>query len=165
MVLMILPALIDDQELTYQYLKLHIPRNGKITIQDYEKYYEKKYKQAVASLKKAIGQMPPELPENMVYYVHYQRWRILNNWANKIVALQGKKKSDKQPQQLADLDMMNTALKQAKAPPDGVDILEEIRNEMLAVPATNPLGKIMHSLTLPPLPTDQTLPQPGEPKP
>ncbi len=162
MVLMILPALIDDQELTRKYLRLPLPRQ--VSWEDYEKYYKKGYYQGVWALKEAIRQIPPELPENMVYYVHYQRWRILNNWNIVATSLKAGKQKSEDDQIEADKDLRVKAGNGAK---DllGDSLEKEIQKEREAVPETNPLGKLMRSLTLPTLPSGVKPRKPSETQP
>jgi hypothetical protein len=147
MVLLILPALIADQKLTQKYRLVR-----KVSGEDYQKNYETAYFQAVSSLKEAIRQIPPELPENMVNYVHYQRWRILTNWKIVIASIVGLK-----PRKEA-IDRAANLLK-------GISLEDEITNEKDGVPQTDSLWRLMNSLTLPPLPSEVKPPKPSEIKP
>jgi hypothetical protein len=147
MVLLILPALIADQKLTQKY------RLGrKVSLEDYKKNYEAEYSQAVSSLKEAIRQIPPDLPENMVNYVHYQRWRILNNWGTVIASIVG-------------LEAGIDAIDRATNLLNGVPLLDEIKKEKESVPQTDSLRRLMDSLTPPAVPSSVKPPKPSEPKP
>ena len=154
MVLRILPALITDQELTQKYRRLKVfvenPLFRKLSYQDYKKDFEKGYYQAVYSLKDAIKKIPPELPENMVDYIHFQRWRILKNWLITIFSMpEGNSRGD--------------AYQVAKNLLD-VDLNKEIENEINAVKQGAYLWNLMKSFTLPKLPIGKTPPKPTETK-
>jgi hypothetical protein len=160
-VLMILPALIDDKELTQKYILLptsrqvsgtaekdSLPRERQVSVDDYEKYYKKGYFKAVSSLKEAIKQLPPELPEEMIYYVHYQRWRILNNWNIVSTSLVASKQKDPDTQEVLDRKIRLNAYKDIKNLL-GSSLEEEIQKEMDSVPKTSPLWNLMNYFKLP----------------
>jgi hypothetical protein len=147
MVLLILPGLIADQELTKKFRLVR-----KLSGEDYQKYYEKEYYKAVSSLKEAIKQIPVELPENMVNYVHYQRWRVLTNWKIVIASIVG-------------LNQRKVAIDRAADLLKTTSLDDEITKEKDSIPQTDDLGRLMNSLMLPPLPKEVKPPKPGETKP
>lgn len=168
-VLMILPALITDQELTQRYRRIpltrpvtsddqggppknqRVPLTRQVTPDDYEKNYVKKYAETAAALKEAIRQFPPDLPEDMLYFVHYQRWRILNNWNIVSTSLKAAKQKDPDTQMVADRDLRLNAYQNIKNNL-GASLEDEIQKEKESVPQTNPLWNLMDSFKLPPVP-------------
>lgn len=78
MVLLIIRPLVNDQDLRVRYRQLPEPK--RVSLTEYKNIYAKDFADAAAALKNAAAQAPPDLPEEVVFYVYYQRWRVLQNW-------------------------------------------------------------------------------------
>jgi hypothetical protein len=78
MVLLIIKPLVNEQDLRFRYLKLDEPK--RLTTSEYQETYAKDFADIAAALKNALAQATPDLPPDVLYYVYYQRWRVLQDW-------------------------------------------------------------------------------------
>ena len=78
MVLLIIKPLVNEQDLRFRYLKLREPQ--RLTETEYQQTYAKDFADIAAELKDAAAQVTPDLPPDVLYYVYYQRWRVLQDW-------------------------------------------------------------------------------------
>jgi hypothetical protein len=78
MVLLIIRPLVNEQDLRGRYLKL--PEPQRLTTNEYQKIYAKDFANIAAALKKAAAQATPDTPDSVLYYVYFQRWRVLQDW-------------------------------------------------------------------------------------
>jgi len=74
--LLLVPALIADSET----MNAWIDAGKMTTAQVYENTHEKDFQLAWDKLLEAEEQIANPTPESTVYYVQYQKWRILQNW-------------------------------------------------------------------------------------
>lgn len=74
--LLLVPALVADSETMNAWLDA----GKKTTSQVYENIHEKDFKLAWDKLLEAEQEIASPTPESTIYYVQYQKWRILQNW-------------------------------------------------------------------------------------
>ncbi|HYC55615.1 MAG TPA: hypothetical protein VEL28_11850 [Candidatus Binatia bacterium] len=76
LVLLMIPALVIDEQLVARY------RNAgeTVTEADYTGSYAANFATAAEVLQKAGQSVQASTPESVIYYVHLQRWRVLQNW-------------------------------------------------------------------------------------
>jgi hypothetical protein len=125
MVLLIIPPLVNEQDLRNRYLKLPEPRNLSKT--DYQNIYAKDFADIAAALKSAAAQAMPDTPESVRYYVYFQRWRVLQDWNIIIHHLWDKNIKSSS-------DLKKEALDDAKKALNGVEIEDEIKYEKRKIP-------------------------------
>ncbi len=123
MVLMIIKPLVNDQDLGVRYRQLREPR--RVSLTDYQNIYAKDFADAAADLKYAAAQATPDLPEDVIFYVYYQRWRVLQNWNTVINHLwDGKDFKSKDS-----TDIQDRASKDTAKALNGVELKSEIKNQ------------------------------------
>jgi hypothetical protein len=125
MVLLMIPALVNDQDIWDRYKKL--PKPKRLSWNDYKEVYEPDFAGAAASLKEAASLAPPGMPEDMLNYVSYQRWRILAHWQNVISSLYD---ADSEKGN----EMRNRARASAKSLLNGVELETELDTQKKAIP-------------------------------
>lgn len=136
LVMTIIPALVIDAELVAKFKA----SGSKVSDATYKATYPADFETAAAILAGASTTAAPGLPESSLYYVHLQRWRILQNW--KIVISRIDIEAQPAEQQVA----VNAALADAKNRLGGVELGQAITDEKNSVPADNPLRKVMDAL-------------------
>jgi len=133
LVLMMMPALVIDAELVTKFKAT----GGQVTEAEYKATYPADFKTAADVLASAVSAAQPSTPESIVYYIHLQRWRVLQNWRIVISRI--------------DPEAANGADARARARNDanqrlGQDLLAAIAAEEAAVPVDNPLRKAMDAM-------------------
>jgi hypothetical protein len=131
MVLVIIGPLVNVQDLSLKYRQ--VPEPKKIAWNDYKNIYEKDYADAASDLKSAVVLAPPDLPDDMLFYVHYQRWRVLQDW--RIVSLKlwdGKDWHSEESKRIR-----NQAQVDASVLLNGVELSEEVVKEKQRIPEGN----------------------------
>lgn len=126
MVLLMIPALVNDQDIWDRYKKL--PQPKRLGWNDYKEVYEKDFAGAAAGLQDAASLAPQGLPEEMLYYVSYQRWRVLAHWQDTITSLY-----DADAEKAKEL--RNRARADAKALLQGVPLETALEDQKQAIPA------------------------------
>lgn len=133
MVLLMIPALVIDEELVSKFKAAG--RN--VNEADYMAMYPKDYANAAAMLREAAADISPATPEGIVFYIHMQRWRVLQNWRVVISGIDGGR--------LSGADARDRAYGDAKARL-GQDLLNEIKGEEQVVPPENPIRRAMEAI-------------------
>ncbi|MHB8069666.1 MAG: hypothetical protein ACYDIC_17370 [Desulfobaccales bacterium] len=128
MVLLIIRPLVNDQDLEARYRQLPAPR--RVSLADYQNIYAKDFADAAAGLKDAATLAPPDLPEDMVFYVHYQRWRVLQNWYIVLISLWDGKDAFSD----ASIKIQDQARADAKKALNGMELKEEVKNQKEKIP-------------------------------
>ncbi len=104
-------------------MKAVAPRHVSLT--DYQNPYAKDFADAALDLKNAADEATPDLPDDMVFYVYYQRWRVLQNWHIIISSLWDGRDYFSE----ASIKIRDQAYADTKKALDGVEIREEIKNQ------------------------------------
>ncbi len=108
MVLLIIRPLVNEQDLRTRYGQL--PQPKRISQTEYQKIYAKDFPDIAAALKNAAAQATPDTPESILYYVYFQRWRVLQDWNTVINHLwDGKKFGSKDSTQIQDAARIDAA--------------------------------------------------------
>jgi hypothetical protein len=128
MVLLIIPPLVNDQNLHSRYRQLPEPK--RVNWMDYKNIYEKDFADAAAELKSAAAQASPDLPVDMLIYVEYQRWRVLRNWG---IVLNELSDGDKK-ESLDSIKIRNQARVHAKGLLNGVELSDEAKTQKEKIP-------------------------------
>jgi hypothetical protein len=123
MVLLIIKPLVNDQDLGVRYRQLPAPRHVSLT--GYQNIYAKDFADAAADLKNAAAQATPDLPEDVVFYVYYQRWRVLQNWHIVIASLWDGRADFSE----ASIKIRDQAYTDTKKALGGVELRDEIKNQ------------------------------------
>jgi hypothetical protein len=142
MVLLMITALVNEQDLLSRYRQ--VPEPGRVKWNEYTSIYEKDFGEAVSTLKQAANLATPNLPQEMTFYVHFQRWRILNNWKFIISSLWDGVDPFSDPS----VELRNKALAQSKNLLGGVDLIDEIEKEHEIIPQNHQLHNLMKAWML-----------------
>jgi hypothetical protein len=135
MVLAMIPAVVIDEELVAKFKAA----GRSVSEADYNATYVKDFATAAAMLKEAAAHVDPATPETIVFYVHLQRWRVLQNWRVVISGIDGGR--------LSGADARDRAHADAKVRL-GQDLIVEIKSEEQLVPADSPIRKAMEAIVL-----------------
>jgi hypothetical protein len=128
MVLLIIKPLVNDQDLGVRFRQLPEPRH--VSLSDYQDPYAKDFADAAKALKDAADQATPDLPEDVVFYVYYQRWRVLQNWHIIIGSLWDGRDNFSD----ASIKIRNQAYADTKKALNGVELRNEIKNQKEKIP-------------------------------
>ncbi|MCP4402522.1 MAG: hypothetical protein GY801_35105, partial [bacterium] len=138
---MVLP-LIYEQELLSKYSQLDPKR---ISETEYSTIYEPAFVEIADRLKQVTainaGDGDDEAWE-IIWYVHYQRWRVLSNWRIVIAGLWDGSDFDSS----TSWNLRNEARERASAKLGGVELKEASQQELETIPADHPLRKLAESL-------------------
>src|SRR5262245_27096100 len=126
-ILLMIPTLVIDSDLKQKW----DPAGQSIAPTNYGAY-EKDFQTALAKLKEAEAAIGESTPTSAVYYLHYQRWRILQNWRKVIRSIQADT-----PQPRIDAGM------KAKAFLGGKELKEAAEAERDAIQADHPLRALI----------------------
>jgi len=135
LVMTIIPALVIDAELVAKFKA----GGSKVSDATYKEKYPADFETAAAILARASTAVAPGRPESSVYYVHLQRWRVLQNW--KIIISRIDIDAPAPP-----VEAVRAALADAKNRLGGMDLAQAIKDEENSVPVDNPLRKVMDAL-------------------
>lgn len=133
--LAMIPAVIIDEELVSQFKAA----GRSVSAADYQTTYAKDFATAAAMLKEATATVEPATPETVIFYVHLQRWRVLQNWRVVISGIDGGRPSGADARDRAHAEARETL---------GQDLLAEIKSEEQLVPADSPIRKAMEAIAL-----------------
>jgi hypothetical protein len=123
MVLLIIQPLVIDQDLGVKFRRLPEPRHVSST--DYQNIYAKDFAAAAAGLKNAAAQATPDLSEDVIFYVYYQRWRVLQNWHIVVTTLWDGQDADSE----VSAQIQKNAYTDTKKALQGVELRDEIENQ------------------------------------
>ena len=132
MVLEMIPALVIDEELVLRFKGA----GSALSKQAYDQGYAADFATAAAELGKVSGTLQPATPISIVYYVHLQRWRVLQNWRIVISRIQDGP------------DARQAALEDAARRLGARSLADEIQREIDLVPPGEPIRKAMEALAL-----------------
>lgn len=87
LLLTLLPALAVDSEMKEKW----IAKGRVTTVQEYtaEDGYKRDFQTVFAYFDRAERTLGPGTPGSAIWYLHYQKWRVLNDWRLLIASLQG----------------------------------------------------------------------------
>jgi hypothetical protein len=136
MVLKIIPALVIDKELVAKFRAA----GRAVNEATYNITYPKDFATAAQILKDATNAAQPATPDAVIFYVHLQRWRVLQNWRVVISMIDGGAPRGAEARTRAQ-DGAKTLL-------GGQSLLTEISSEEALVPANDPIRKAMEALAL-----------------
>jgi hypothetical protein len=112
--LRLIPALVIDRELEIDW----VAKNRMLAPVQYDAAehgesaasginYERDFMSAVKAVDRAMQAAGPSTPDSAVYYAHYQKWRVLENWRAVIVSIHAGDDSDKlRAEELADAEKL-----------------------------------------------------------
>jgi hypothetical protein len=135
-VLTMIPALVIDQELVSKFKA----GGGTVSEARYNATYPSDFATAADMLKDAASKVQPGTPDALIFYVHLQRWRVLQNWSVVISMIDGGA--------AAGGEARERAREGAKSLLGGRDLLAEINGEQALVPADHPIRKAMEAVAL-----------------
>lgn len=137
MVLAMIPGVVIDQELVTKF----DAANRDVSEADYNATYPRDFATAATTLKQAYTDVLPATPQSIVFYVHMQRWRTLQNWRVIISRIDGGRLSGADARERARVDAKQRL---------GQDLVVEIAAEEASVPANDPIRKAMAAVALHP---------------
>lgn len=122
----LLPALLFDSEIAIEVRNL----NNGLSLDAYAQV-KTKYESAFAKVEDAMDAFGPGTPASTQFYVHYHRWRMLQNWQQIIVDL------DANGQQRA------AQMREAASIFESATLDDEAEKAMLAIPPSQPLRQLI----------------------
>ena len=132
-VLMMIPALVIDAELVTKFKAA----GGQVSEAEYNATYPADFNTAAGELANAVSAVQPGTPESVIYYVHLQRWRVLQNWRVVISRIEPDAANGAEARNRARTDAQQRL---------GQALVAEIASEENAVPVDNPLRKAMNAM-------------------
>jgi hypothetical protein len=133
LVLVMIPALVIDAELVTKFKAA----GGQVSEAEYNATYPDDFNTAAGVLANAVSAVQPGTPESVIYYVHLQRWRVLQNWRVVISRIEPDAANGAEARNRARADAQQRL---------GQDLVAEIASEENAVPDDHPLRKAMNAM-------------------
>jgi hypothetical protein len=130
---MMIPALVIDAELVTKFKAA----GRQVSEAEYHAIYPADFGTAAGALANALSVMHPGTPESVIYYVHLQRWRVLQNWRVVISRIEPEAVNGAEARDRAHADAQRRL---------GQALVAEIAAEEHAVPVDTPLRKAMHAM-------------------
>ncbi|MBC8551902.1 MAG: hypothetical protein H8D23_19815, partial [Candidatus Brocadiales bacterium] len=130
----LIPYLVDEKDL----LKRHPGKDGKILSMTYSNTFENNYPSLVSNIEDVSRVISNETSPQIIWYVYYQRWRVLNNWRNIINTIWDGTDVDSQ----ASIDLRKKARDNAKSKLGGIELKDEIKAQLEEIPEGHPLRNL-----------------------